>query len=117
MDFATSASCSRVVSFSVAGAKQDRSLLARLSGQAFRYGRVISKDDNEDVTVQFIRTIINKKSGDVILLPLHKSMPSIPTKCRDYILITQQKDEGVEMSKVEKELLESRFEKFSSPVS
>ena len=101
---------------SIQGTKRGKNLLARLSGQSFRYGKAITKDDNEEVILEFIRTAITKKSGDVVLLPLNKSLPSIPPKCRDYILVTEKKKEDKELSKAEKELIESRFSKFSSPV-
>ena len=67
--------------------------------------------------MDFIRTAITKKSGDVVLLPLTKSLPSIPSKCRDYILVTEKVQEDKKISRAEKELIESRLKRFPSSVS
>ena len=78
---------------------------------------MVGKDDNESIIVEFIRTSINKKSDEVVLLPRPKSMPSIPAKCHDYMLVTETKREEAKLSKLEKEILESRFSELSLPVS
>ena len=96
------------------GTRYDRSLFARLSGQGFRYGKAISKDEDEETIIEFIRTSTTKKPGDVVLMPHRKSMPSIPAKCRNYVLVKEKKKERRSLSNVEHEMVKGRLQDLTS---
>lgn len=77
----------------------------------------MAKDDNEEIIVDFIRTSMNRKSDEVVLLPRQKSMPSIPAKCHSYMLVTESKKREEKLTRLEKELLQARFSEISMPIS
>ena len=67
--------------------------------------------------VDFIRSSLNKKSDEIALLPRSKSASSIPTKCHQFMLVTETEKHEVKPTKLEQELLRKRFSEFSFEVS
>ncbi len=90
-----------------------KSLEARLSGQPFRYGKNIARDENEEIIVDFIKSSMHKQKKDVVLLPRPKSSPSIPAKCHEFVLVKESNKHPMSLSKFERDLLSKRFDDFS----
>ena len=64
--------------------------------------------------MEFIRTSTSKKPGDIVLMPHRKSMPSIPAKCRNYILVKEKKKERRSLSKIEHEMVKAKLQDLPS---